>query len=203
VTRARHVHRIPDGLTLAKAALTQPLAIAHKGLRRLGQGSPSTRCAVIGAGALGHLTARLLATRGHTVTLFDSNKERLQAVNGAIATSSTLSGLHDFEWLIETSGQQENVSILLEQSSPGTALLLLGQSYANHSFGLDSLMANDRCIVASVGSTQRDFAEALTVLPALDTEALAGTCYALDQFDQALRAARSKSAIKVMLTTDR
>ena len=36
VTRARYVHRVPDSVTLAQAALAEPLAVVHKALRRLG-----------------------------------------------------------------------------------------------------------------------------------------------------------------------
>ena len=42
ITRARYVHRVPEPVTLAQAALTEPLAVVHKALRRLGS-QPSGR----------------------------------------------------------------------------------------------------------------------------------------------------------------
>ena len=36
VTRARYVHRVPASVTLAQAALAEPLAVVIKGMRRLG-----------------------------------------------------------------------------------------------------------------------------------------------------------------------
>ena len=63
VTRARYVHKVPASVTLAQAALAEPLAVVIKGLRRLG----STAQAIgrddapsVGAGAIGQLAARVL-----------------------------------------------------------------------------------------------------------------------------------------------
>ena len=91
VTRARYVHRVPDSVTLAQAALAEPLAVVHKALRRLGskpQGDRPRRCAVVGAGTIGHLTAQVLALRGHAVTVFDRERDRLSLLNGPSATST-------------------------------------------------------------------------------------------------------------------
>ena len=41
VTRARYVRKVPDDVTLAQAALAEPLAVAIKGLRRLEASAPS------------------------------------------------------------------------------------------------------------------------------------------------------------------
>src|SRR5690606_34327325 len=74
VTRARYVHKVPEGVSLAQAALAEPMAVVVKGLRRLGsqsEGDRKRRCAVIGAGTIGQLAARVLALRGHEVTVFD------------------------------------------------------------------------------------------------------------------------------------
>ncbi len=40
VTRARYAHKVPDGISLAQAALAEPLAVVIKGLRRLGALAP-------------------------------------------------------------------------------------------------------------------------------------------------------------------
>jgi D-arabinose 1-dehydrogenase-like Zn-dependent alcohol dehydrogenase/GT2 family glycosyltransferase len=200
VTRARYVLRVPDGLSLAKAALAQPLAIVHKGLRRLGQHAQGMPCAVIGAGTLGYLAAQVLALRGYKVSVFDSNAERLRALNPTIATSSKLDALDEFELIIETTGHHETLTALLEQSSPGSSLLLLNQTYREHRFDVDALVTRDRCILGSVGSTRQDFAEALTLLPSLDTDALLQVRYPLEEFEKALDL--SRTTLKVMLMAD-
>jgi 2-desacetyl-2-hydroxyethyl bacteriochlorophyllide A dehydrogenase len=205
VTRARYVHRIPDSVTLAQAALAEPLAVVHKALRRLGsepQGDKPRRCAVIGAGTIGHLAARVLALRGHDVTVIDRERERLGFLSGAIQTSSSLDNLDRFEWLIEATGQQSVLSALLQQSATGATLLLLGLPYSSHAFSFESVVAYDRTVVGSVGSSGADFERALATLAQIDTNPFLGAAYPLAEFEKAWTVARSRSVLKVMLKAD-
>ena len=205
VTRARYVHRVPDPLSLAAAALAEPLAVVHKALRRLGsrpEGDRPRACAIVGAGAIGHLTARILALRGHNVSVFDREAARLAHFNGSIVTSTTLENLGDFEWIIEATGQQSVLTSLLQQSGTGATLLLLGLPYSAHTFSFESIVAFDRSIVGSVGSTAVDFEQALATLPLIDTGAFLKATYPLEQFEDAFAMVRTRSALKVMLTAD-
>jgi 2-desacetyl-2-hydroxyethyl bacteriochlorophyllide A dehydrogenase len=205
VTRARYVHRIPDAVSLAEAALTEPLAVVHKGLRRLGSTSSADaeipkRCAVIGAGTIGHLAARVLASRGHSVTVFDKDQARLNALKGTVATSLRLEDLDRFEWFVEATGSQAILSDLLKQTPTGATLLLLGLPYSNQPFSFESIVSFDRSVVGSVGSSGLDFDAALATLPLIDTSPFLGVSYRLEDYDKALTAARSRDVLKVMLT---
>lgn len=202
VTRARYAHRIPEGVTLAKAALTGPLAVVHKGVRRLGPSTRPMRCAVIGAGTTGHLISLVLASRGHNVTAFDTDAERLKPLNGKVATSQALDDIRQFEWLVEATGQQEVLTTLLEQAPPGATVLLLGRSYADQLLNVNSLVSHDRSVIASVGSSRRDFDEALATLPGIDATPFLRAAYPLEQYEKAFATARSHAALKVMLTAD-
>ena len=205
VTRARYVHRVPDSVTLAQAALAEPLAVVHKALRRLGsrpQGDRPRRCAVVGAGTIGQLTARVLALRGHTVTVFDRQQERLSLLDGIGDTSTTMDDLSQFEWLIEATGQQSALSTMLERAPTGATLLLLGLPYAPQTFSFESLVAYDRTILGSVGSTGADFDEALASLAQIDTTPFLGASYGLEEFEKAWSVVRSRSVLKVMLRPD-
>ena len=205
VTRARYVHRIPDSVTLAQAALAEPLAVVHKALRRLGSqphGDKPRQCAVVGAGTIGHLTAQVLALRGHSVTVFDRERDRLGFLNGIAETSTTLEKLDRFEWLIEATGQQGVLSTLLQQASTGATVLLLGLPYSAQPFNFESLVAYDRTIVGSVGSSGADFQQALATLPQIDTTPFLGASYPLAEFEKAWSAARSRRVLKVMLKAD-
>ncbi len=202
VTRARYAHRVPADVPLAKAALTGPLAAVLKGLRRLGQSHRPMRCAVIGAGTTGHLAALVLAARGHKVTAFDPEPAHLEALNGAVATSQQWQDLGQFEWFIETTGDATTIASLLQDAPPGAAVLLLGQPPVDQVFGVASLLAHDRSIVGSLGSTRRDFDDALALLPSIDARPFLRSAYPLEQFEQAFETARSRVALKVMLTAD-
>jgi len=160
------------------------------------------QCAVIGAGTIGHLAARVLAMRQHAVTVFDTDPERLKALNGSVHTSTELHDLGRFDCLIEATGKHSVLTTLLDQLRPGAQLLLLGLPYASHVFNFESLVAYDRAVIGSVGSTRRDFDDALAVLPTLDVEPFMRARYPLESYEDALAAARARVNLKVMLTVD-
>jgi threonine dehydrogenase-like Zn-dependent dehydrogenase/glycosyltransferase involved in cell wall biosynthesis len=202
VTRARYAHRVPADVPLAKATLTGPLAAVLKGLRRLGQSHRPMRCAVIGAGTTGHLAALVLAARGHRVTAFDPESAHLEALGGAVVTSRSWGDITPFEWFIETTGAAHTISKLLQEAPPAAAVLLLGQPPVDQMFGVAALLAHDRSIVGSIGSTRRDFDEALALLPSIDARPFLRAAYPLEQYEEAFATARSPMTLKVMLTAD-
>ncbi len=205
VTHARYAHRVPDGVSLAQAALTEPLAVVHKALRRLGSTSADNRprkCAVVGAGTIGHLVARVLASRGHHVTVFDRSRARLSLLDGAVSTSTALEDVKQFEWLVEATGEQAVLTSLLQESATGATVLLLGLPYGSQSFSFESIVAFDRSIVGSVGSSGMDFDAALSILSTIDTAPFLRASYPLEEFEQAWTLARSRKVLKVMLKAD-
>ena len=205
VTRARYAHKVPLNVTLAQAALAEPLAVVIKGLRRLGiamSAAGPKQCAVVGAGTIGHLAARVLAQRGHSVTVFDREAARLSSLSDIAATSNSLVGLERFDWIVEATGDQPVLNSLLQQSATGAALLLLGFPYGHQSFSFESIVAFDKSIVGSVGSSGADFEEALATLPLLNTSRFLDACYPLEEYQRAWNAVRSRAHLKVMLKID-
>src|SRR5262249_48346210 len=114
VCHSRYVHRVPENVTLAQAALVEPLAVVIKALRRLGASAvgEAKRCAVIGAGPIGRLAARVLSSRGHQVTVIDREIRRLESLDAAITTSTAMTGLDRFDWLVEATGDQAALAAL-------------------------------------------------------------------------------------------
>jgi len=205
VTRARYAHKVPINVSLAQAALAEPLAVVLKALRRLGA-LPSTdaprRCAVVGAGTIGHLSAQVLSLRGHDVTVFDRETARLSLLTGIATTASSLANLDQFDWLVEATGDQSALTALLQQSATGATLLLMGLPYAHHSFSFESIVGFDKTVVGSVGSNGADFEEALATLPLLDASPFLQSCYPLEEYERAWHDVRSRAHIKVMLKMD-
>lgn len=78
----RNTHRLPAGLSFAKAAMTEPLGcVVHGieacGLARYGRHG-GAEVVVFGAGAIGLLFTAALARAGHRVVLADPNAGRLE-----------------------------------------------------------------------------------------------------------------------------
>src|SRR5204863_561548 len=117
-------------LDLKTACMSEPLAVVIKGLRRLAgaweKHSRIKKCAVVGAGPIGRLCALVLAHRGHAVTLFDKDAQRLKNVESSIATSESLVDLEKFDAMIEATGEQSVLKPIIEKSRVRVTLLLLG-----------------------------------------------------------------------------
>jgi len=205
VTRARYALKIPDGLTLREAALTQPTAVVIRALRRLGfytSVGGLRHCAVVGADAVGHLAAKILLLRGYDVVVFGAQAAHLEHLRGAAEIRRELSGLDCFDLIVETTGDQRVLTTALQQSCPGATLLLLASSYEHQTISVGQVVACDRAIVGAVGCGREDFIEALSTLPSLDLRPLLQHVFPMEEFKNAWSAFRANSYPKVMLNAD-
>lgn len=207
VTPSSSVHRVPPGLSLRHAALAEPLAVVQKAIRRLERATPlptGSSCAVVGAGTIGHLMARSLAARGLRVLAIDADPMRLALLADApgVRTTTDIAAVAGVDVVIEATGSQAVLEDVLRSSSTGAALLLLGFPYGGREFNFEAIVASDKTIVGSVGSSPEDFEMALSVLPKLDLSAFEGGCYALADFRAAWAAQRARSHLKVTLDVD-
>jgi 2-desacetyl-2-hydroxyethyl bacteriochlorophyllide A dehydrogenase len=204
VVPGRFVHRLPADFDLRTATLCEPMAVILKGLRRLERswisGSDPKRCAVVGAGPLGNLCAQALALQGHHVTVFDRNPRRLEYFSDAnINGSSDLTQLHEYDVLVEVTGDPDALDGILHQSPAGATILLLGLPYAHRPFTFEKIVAFDKTVVGSVGSSAEDFNRAITLLPQLQTTPFIEKILPLSEFKAAWELARSHKHLKLML----
>lgn len=205
VTRARYALKVPDGLSLRKAALTQPAALVIRGLRRLRTDvsvGELRRCAVVGGDAVAYLAARFLLLRGHNVVVFGTEAAQLDGLRGVTDTRRELDGLDCFDLIVEATGDQRVLAAVLQQSRPGTALLLLASSYGHGTISVEQVVAHDKAIVGTVGCGREDFIEALATLPRIDLEPLLQHVFPMEDFKTAWSAFREKSSPKVLLNAD-
>jgi threonine dehydrogenase-like Zn-dependent dehydrogenase len=208
---AHFAHRLPADIDMAKAALAEPVAVILKGLGKL-ETALSNRtgpwnCAVLGAGPLGHICAKVLAHRGHKVTAYDRNRDRLALFEGtAIGMSPTLDGLDRFDVIVEITGDPDVLDAALHGSRANATLLLLGLPYAERGFSFEAIAAYDKTVIGSVGSTAADFEAAIGLLPKLDLREHVKHRLPLASFQEAWQKARSGEVLKVILnvaqTTD-
>ncbi|MAI49160.1 MAG: hypothetical protein CMM16_01170 [Rhodospirillaceae bacterium] len=201
---ARFAHRIPDDLPLVKAALAEPVAVILKGLGRidpfLSTRPAPQKYAVLGAGPLGHICAKVLAHRGHNVTAFDRNPERLAYFDGTgIETSQSLKGLKDFDAIIEITGDPDVLDSALHASRANVVILLLGLPYGEKNFSFEAVAAHDKTVIGSVGSTAADFDIAIDLLPKLNLDRHLECRLPLDSFEEAWRRARHGEGLKIIL----
>ena len=207
VTPARFVHKLPVETDLKVAAMCEPIAVVLRGLRRLesawGTSNYDKLCAVVGAGPIGHLVARILSMRGHRVTAFDQSAHRRACFrNTAIDVSNNLEQLGQFDVIVEATGDPAALRIALHQSRPGVVLLLLGLPYARQEFDFEAIVAYDKIIVGSIGSTADDFQEAIGLLGKFDLTSFVEKVVPLTDFTAAWDLFQTRKHLKVLLSVD-
>ena len=208
VVPGEFVRRIPDEVSLKAAALCEPLAVVLKAWRRLQTVLPVGRqckCGVVGLGTIGYLFASVLRLQGHRVTGFerhDTRRRFMEAANIGVEVRDELRELDGFEVLIEATGDPGALSVVLTQSSAGTTILLVGLPYANQDFSFEEVVAYDKTIIGSVGSSMADFDQALALLPQLDVSQLTEYTLPLEDFQAAWELARGGQRLKVLLRVD-
>lgn len=78
VAPARNLLRVPEGVTLQEAAMTEPAAVALHALRRAGGCQPGETVGIFGAGPIGLMVAQWARAMGASlVVLFDIVEEKI------------------------------------------------------------------------------------------------------------------------------
>jgi threonine dehydrogenase-like Zn-dependent dehydrogenase/glycosyltransferase involved in cell wall biosynthesis len=208
VLPARFVHRLPEGLSLLSACSVEPLAVALKGLGRLGLRQAGetgrSRVLVLGAGALGNLCSQVANHFGHRVTTVDRLAERLKYLEGiSESVLTSVPPLVKFEYVIEATGALEAAEIAMTKTHTGCNVLLLGFPYGPFRWNPEQLVAQDKRFVGSVGSDYEAFEAAIRVLPALDLRWFNDKVLDLDEWESAYRLHESKQHLKIKLKVTR
>lgn len=124
----RALHRVPDGLDAAGAAMAEPLAAAVHAVARAGDAArrPGAHAAVLGGGTMGLMLARLLVLAGCEVTLADRHAERREQarVLGAHAVARLEPAGH--ELVMEAVGRPAAWRTAVDAAAPGATVVLVG-----------------------------------------------------------------------------
>lgn len=217
LTEERLVHPLPAGFPLTSAVLIEPLAVAVRGLNRLG--SPNREpVLVLGDGPIGLLLTLLIASEGRgAVTLVGGRDARLDLARamGASATYNyhafsespvadlRRTSLTGYPTVMEATGNSQGMAWALEAASRGGRVLVLGD-YGNGraDFAWNTLLHHELTLIgsnASAGGWERAVAAALAErdkLAKLITHRLPAA-----RFPEALKLAgdRASGAVKVVV----
>jgi L-iditol 2-dehydrogenase len=121
----RNTWRVPEGLPLDAAAMTEPLACVVHGLRETPV-RPGDEALVIGLGPLGLLWVALLRNAGAVVTAVGRHEARLEAARrlGARVVEAPLPGAYDL--VVEATGRVETWNQAADLVRKGGTVNLFG-----------------------------------------------------------------------------
>ncbi len=218
----RNTHPIPDGLSFAKAAMTEPLGCVLHGLDaceldRRGKAGPAD-VVVFGAGPIGLLFTAALARDGHRVILADPNASRL-AVGADLGAAKTLEiarGGGQAERVRAETSDGQGVAVAVDSSGvpeawvdaihsvrPGGLVNLFGGCAPGTTIPLDThLVHYSELTIKGVYHHRPDtILRALSMLsdPDFKAEKLLSAERPIDQVEDALKSMISKDALKVVI----
>jgi L-iditol 2-dehydrogenase len=149
---AKFAHLIPPNVDSHDAALVEPLAVAYRGLQRLGFGAIEA-IGIVGAGTIGMLaamTARALGVSRVIIVDIDVSRRTLAIEAGFEALLHVTSQV---DFVLEATGTASGVKAALEMTADGGRLVMLGLTgKAAVPFDVDNLVVRDIAMLGSLGS---------------------------------------------------
>jgi L-iditol 2-dehydrogenase len=118
------LHRVPDGLDPAGAAMAEPLAAALHAVERVPARALAPDAGVLGGGSMGNMIAALLLAEGLAVTLADRHAER-RAQAEALGAMTALA-LADHDVVFEAVGRPEAWRAAVQACAPGGTVVFVG-----------------------------------------------------------------------------
>jgi (R,R)-butanediol dehydrogenase / meso-butanediol dehydrogenase / diacetyl reductase len=173
---ARHLFRVPDRLQLRIAALTEPLAVALRGVRqaKVVQGA---RVLVTGGGPIGLLTVAVLRALGIDDITVSEPSERRRSLAAAVGASAVITPDllveprapmervdRPFHAAIECSGRPEAFVAALSQLDRTGVLVLSGTGMIRPALDSLRVILNELIVTGTYEYSRDDFDTALSLL---------------------------------------
>jgi (R,R)-butanediol dehydrogenase/meso-butanediol dehydrogenase/diacetyl reductase len=168
--------RVPDGLSLKHAALTEPLAVSLHGITRAGGARPGTRWLITGGGPIGFLAAAALRALGVDDVVVSEPKENRRALcvrlGARVVEPESLvvpPMPHDiieepFDVVLDCSGNGRAMETGLAQLKRGGRMVLVGAGMARPRFDPNRILLNELEITGAFVYDDDGFERALELL---------------------------------------
>ncbi|WP_112310277.1 zinc-dependent alcohol dehydrogenase [Pseudogemmobacter bohemicus] len=165
---AKNVVKAPADIAPRHLAMAEPLAVALHAAALL-NAAPGAPVVVTGAGAIGALSALVLAHFGHPVSIIDRNQTRAartaQAVGGAIGDLEAL-GPRPPRYAIDATGSPEVIDRLIHALRGGGAIAMVG--IGSRPLSLNPTLLVEREIrLSGCHAFGGELARAVALIPAL------------------------------------
>ena len=210
VVPAGNAYRIPDAMSWEAASLVEPLSCVVHGLRRLAI-SPGSELLVVGAGTIGLLMLQAAKVSGAVLVSVlepDPARRELAMLFGATAAAATLEELManrplGFEYAVEATGVPAAAKSAVASLCRGGTMLVFGVAPPEATLPLSQFQVyNDEIKVLGSMAVLNTFEPALRIMAAgaIDSDRMVTHRFALEDFEEAVAAVRSRAGLKVQVT---
>ncbi|MEI7552340.1 MAG: zinc-binding dehydrogenase [Verrucomicrobiota bacterium] len=208
---ARCLHRVPAGLPMEQAALTEPCCVAYNAVMSPGRIRPGDRVVVLGPGPIGILCAAMARLAGAQVALvgLERDRTRLAAaqaygceviVGDATAWAQARDGL-GVEGVIDAAGVSAALQTALALVRPAGWITKVGWGPQPLGFSLDPLVQKNITLQGSFSHNWPVWERVLALLGSgqLDVRPILGGVWALESWREAFEQMHSGRIVKAVL----
>jgi L-iditol 2-dehydrogenase len=200
-----HLHRVPENVPLAEAALTEPTSIATRAVLTQSKLQPGESALVQGPGPIGILTAAVADSLGANVIVSGLEKDtkyRLPLVEklGIDTINIQETNLDSFveEWTVgdgfdvifDATGHHSGIEMGVEYVRKGGQIVMVGIPNEASDLAFTDSVRGEVDINTSYGSTWRNFEQALRLIEkgAIDASTIMDTSYSVSDPSNAFEA---------------
>lgn len=197
-----NLYVVPEQVPSTEAVFAEPLAAALRILDQVGIG-PSQNVLLIGAGRLGQIIARVLATTQCDLSVVARYERQKQLLRKAGINYREESAIQDrsYDVVIEAAGSPSALASAIKAVKPRGKLVLKSTYTGRAEVALPEVVVNE---ITIIGSRCGPMAAAVRMLAAgkLRLEPLIDSFYKLYDVDAAFARARERGVCKVLLTPE-
>ena len=208
---ARCLHRVPAGLPMEQAALTEPCCVAYNAVIQNARVRPGDRVVVIGPGTIGILCGAVARLAGAEVALvgLEQDRKRLEIARAygceviagdASAWARMRDGL-GAEGVVDAAGSSAALKTALELVRPGGWISKVGWGPQPLNFSLDPLVQKNITLQGSFSHNWPIWERVLALLASgrLDVRPIVGGTWGLQDWHAAFEAMHRGDIVKAVL----
>ena len=208
---ARCLHRIPEGLSFEKAALTEPCSVAYNAVVNQSDIKPGDRVVVLGPGPIGLLCAAIAKLWGAQVAVvgLESDRKRLKVAE-AYGCTAIVNNLDEWAYagdglgvdgVIDAAGVSKTLEIALQITRPAGWITKVGWGPQPLGFSLDPLVQKAITLRGSFSHNWPIWERVLELTGSgqLNLDPVIGGVWALDEWHTAFEAMHSGDIVKAIL----
>lgn len=206
VVPVRNLHRVPEGVGVRAAALSEPLACVCQALLDPALVNAGDRVLVLGAGPMAQLAAQVAAAMGGRVHMvgLPADRERLGVAASLGATVSESDAPTEVDVAIECSGSQGGARVCLESAARGGRFVQVGVFGRPVTVDLDLVLLKELVLTSGFASTPASWRRAVRLLAErrVRLEPLLSDVLPLGQWHAAFDGLRAGRGLKIALAPD-
>ncbi len=208
---ARCLHRVPAGLAMEQAALTEPCCVAYNAVINNARVRPGDRIVVLGPGPIGILCAAMARLAGAQVALVGLERDRARLevakaygceviVGDASAWVKARDGL-GVDGVIDAAGASAALRTAMELVRPNGWITKVGWGPQPLGFSLDPLVQKNITLQGSFSHNWPVWERVLALLGSgqLDIRPILGGVWALEAWHEAFEKMHSGAIVKAVL----